>query len=117
MADQDEPLPGLGDKPTGRPVSPLETAIRRAITALSAADMLTEVDAVKLQLMLEIAETSHDMKLRHRTSMIHQGWRLLWEIVESFTTKDPEVDEQLKAAMAEWAAEQGVEIPGTGASP
>jgi len=71
---------------------------------------------VKLQLMLEIAETSNDMKVRHRTSMIHQGWRLLWEIVESFTAQDAEANERLRLAMEEWAKETGVTIPGTPAA-
>jgi hypothetical protein len=52
-ADSGLPLPGLQDQANG--VTELETAVRRSLAALDAAGLLTEVHAMPMQLVLDLA--------------------------------------------------------------
>lgn len=52
-ADSGLPLPGLQDQPGG--VTELETAVRRSLAALDAEGLLTEVHAMPMQLVLDLA--------------------------------------------------------------
>lgn len=102
-------LPGLDDLEDRRGVSTLERAIRRTIAELDRRGEVSEIDAGKLQLALELAEVITLKKQTRRASTIGNDMRVLMEILDSFTEdKDSDADAALQAAMAAWSAELGL---------
>ncbi len=105
------PLPGLdvvddlAERRRGAKVSPLEAAIRRTLKALHTDGHIGEVDAGKLQLAIELAQIIELKKATRRTSTVGNDARVLMEILDSFVEEAGDVDDDLKAAMAEWSAE------------
>lgn len=106
------PLPGLdvvddlAERRRGAKVSDLESAIRRTLKALHADGHIGEVDAGKLQLAIELAQIIELKKATRRTSTVGNDARVLMEILDSFVEEaGTDVDDDLKAAMAEWSAE------------
>jgi len=112
QADEPLPLPGL-DEPA-RPPSALERAVRRTVLALQEKELLTEADAADLQMMIELAEIITMKKTTKRASTISNDLRLLWEIKNSFTETDDEVNDQLREAMEAWEAALGDEVTAGG---
>lgn len=105
------PLPGLDDvdelaeRRRGSKVSDLELAIRRTLGALERDGHIGEVDSGKLQLAIELAQIIELKKATRRTSTVGNDARVLMEILDSFVEEAGDVDDDLRAAMDEWAQE------------
>jgi predicted nucleic acid-binding Zn ribbon protein len=101
------PLPGLEDGvDSRRAVTDLESAVRRTIAAHQELDHLTEVDAGKCAIAIELCQVAARKRAGGRMSTISNDLRLLQEILDSLTPDaDTDVDAKLRAAMAEWSEE------------
>jgi len=101
-----EPLPGLEDL-TERQVkeaSAVAKAVRRSIAALEDAELVTEVDAARLALALELADIIAIKKRTHRLSTVGNDARVLVDLLDRLLPEKSEVDEQLRIAMEKWEA-------------
>lgn len=100
------PLPGL-EEPSSK-LGALESAVRRTFASVAGDDGLSEADAGRLQLALELAEIIELKKRTKRTSTVSNDARLLIEILDKITGADAgldgDVDKRLRNAMDEWAA-------------
>lgn len=101
------PLPGLElPDETRRQVSDLERGVRRTIAAHADLEHISEVDAGKCALALELCHVAQVKRAGRRLSTVHADLRLLSEILDSFAPDagGDDVDARLRKAMAEWEA-------------
>lgn len=101
------PLPGLetpADQ-TAADASRLAEAVRRSIRALDAAGLVSEVDAARLQLALELADIIAIKKATRRMSTVGNDARVLVDLLDKLLPDETEVDDELRAAIAQWGAE------------
>lgn len=105
--DEAQPLPGLeSGVDERRAVTDLESAVRRTIAAHQQLDHLSEVDAGKCAIAIELCQVAARKRAGGRMSTISNDLRLLQEILDSLApTEDSDVDARLRAAMAEWTEE------------
>lgn len=110
MTEPTEPqptLPGLDDDaPTstsGR--DHLRGQVLATLREYRTAGLVTNRDAARVALCLELAEIIGIKKRGGRLSTVSNDARLLDEILTSFVGEGQEVDEKLAEAMAAWSAE------------
>jgi hypothetical protein len=98
-------LPGL-DAPEQRGgVGDLEKAVRRTLAVLEAEGHLSERDAGKLQLAIEMAQVVASKNRTGRNSTIGNDARVLMEILDSFVTEAAASDEgDFASVLAQWEA-------------
>lgn len=101
MTTEPEPLPGLEEP--ARPPASLELGVRRTLTHLHALGYVTEADAGKTALALELAQVIAVKRASGRASTIGNDARVLMEILDSFQPEDTDADAQLQEAMEKWA--------------
>lgn len=99
-------LPGLDDPATaGRPVGALEQAVRRTLAALDEQDAISEVDAGRVALALELSQIIADKRATRRTSTVGNDARVLMDILDELAPAAAgEGDLMLRRAMDEWSA-------------
>lgn len=100
MSQPDEPLPGL--EPASAAASDLEKAVRRTLRALDESDLVSEVDAGRVQLAIELAQVISVKRSTGRASTVGNDARVLMEILDAFKAEASEVDESLAEAMRQW---------------
>lgn len=102
-----EPLPGLDDlDPAAQAgVSPLHRAIRRTVRELDEAGHVKAADAARLQLALTMADIIEAKQRSGRLSTVGNDARVLMELLTGLLEDAAQVDDDLRDAMAAWAAE------------
>lgn len=100
-----EPLFGLEpDEPT-RKRPPLETAVRQTLQALNREGALTDSDAGRVALAIELSQIIADKRATRRTSTVGHDARVLMDILDELApAAASESDKQLRRAMDEWSA-------------
>lgn len=101
-ADAPEPLPGL-EAVERRATGDLEKGVRRTLAKLYADGYVTEADAGKTALAIELAQVMTGKRASGRVSTVANDARVLMEILDSFTPEDAAAgDALLMKAMEEW---------------
>lgn len=103
--DQDRNAPALpGLEEIERPVTDLERAVRRTLSALSADGGLDERHAAHMAMALELAGVIGLKKATGRLSTASNDFRELRELLDGLTPKDEAgLDPALAAALEAWA--------------
>lgn len=97
-----EPLFGVGDD-DGRVRPPLETAVRRTLSALDREGALTDADAGRVALAVELSQIIADKRATRRTSTVGNDARVLMDILDELApAAATESDKLLRRAMDEW---------------
>jgi hypothetical protein len=103
-----EPLFGLdgeGRDGSGRKCGALETAVRRTLSALDREGALTEADAGRIALAVEMSQIIADKRSTRRTSTVGHDARVLMDILDELApAAASESDKALRRAMDEWTA-------------
>lgn len=106
----DEPLPGLEPEAAdwsgrrGRPAQ-LVTAVRRTLAELNRDGALTEADAGRTALAIELAEVISDKRETRKTSTVGHDARVLMDILDGLApAAAADGDAALRRAMDSWSA-------------
>jgi hypothetical protein len=100
-----EPLFGLEDDDPPRKRPPLETAVRRTLQALDREGALTDSDAGRVALAIELSQIIADKRATRRTSTVGHDARVLMDILDELApAAASESDKQLRRAMDDWSA-------------
>lgn len=94
-------LPGL--EPPERLVTPLELAVRRTLSALSADGGLSEIHAAHMAMALDLADIIGRKKSAGRLSTASNDFRELRELLNDLAPADGGMDPELRAALESWA--------------
>jgi hypothetical protein len=102
------PLPGLEPQPDDwsnrRPAPALVSAVRRTLAQLDADGALTEADAGRTALAIELAEVITDKRLTRKTSTVGHDARVLMDILDGLAPATAgDGDLQLRRAMESWS--------------
>lgn len=107
------PLPGLDVDDAGDGGA-LADAVRRTIAAHHSAGNLTERDAGKCAIALELCAVAVAKRQQRRLSTVANDLRLLSELLDSMTPEKSDADGKLEQAMREWSEHlrrEGQEAP------